>query len=144
MFIGEHRPLVDDRGRVAVPSRLRKAFGDELIDKLVLAPGFDRCVMAYRSCDWEKFVEEKLLVLPQNDPANRKKIRFLLGGATECELDGQGRILIPQKLKSYASIEKETVMIGVYDRIEIWDACRYDDYTPADDVIDTFAAELGI
>ncbi|MBN2435438.1 MAG: division/cell wall cluster transcriptional repressor MraZ [Spirochaetes bacterium] len=144
MFIGEYRPLLDDRGRVAVPVKIRKAYGPDMIDRLVMAPGFDRCVMAFRPQDWENFVKEKLLSLPQNDPENRKRIRFLLGGASDCDLDKQGRILIPPALADFAGLVKDTVIIGVYDRIEIWSAERYDGYRPSMDRFDEFASDLGV
>lgn len=144
MFIGEYRPLFDDRGRLAVPMKLRKAFGEELINRLIVAPGFDRCVMAFRVEDWEHFVREKVIALPQDDPENRRRVRFIMGGAAECELDKQGRILIPSQLKDFAQIEKETVIIGVYDRIEVWSAERYDAYRPSLDSIEDFATEMGM
>jgi MraZ protein len=144
MFIGEYRPVVDDRGRLAVPMKLRKAFGDELISKLIVAPGFDRCVMAFRMEEWESFVKSKVLALSQDNPENRKKVRFIMGGASECELDKQGRILIPPQLKDFAEIEKETVIIGVFDRVEVWCASRYEEYRPSLDTIDNFASEMGM
>ncbi|MDA3899836.1 MAG: division/cell wall cluster transcriptional repressor MraZ [Spirochaetes bacterium] len=144
MFIGEYRPLLDDRGRIAVPVKLRKAFGGEMINKLVVAPGFDRCVMAFRTQEWETFVKEKVLTLPQSDPENRKRVRFLLGGASECDIDKQGRILIPPALSEFSELVKDTVILGVYDRIEIWSAERYDSYRPSLDRYDEFAAELGV
>lgn len=144
MFIGEYRPVIDDRGRLAVPMKLRKAFGDELISRLIIAPGFDRCVMAFRLEEWEHFVQEKVVALPQDDPENRRRVRFIMGGAAECELDKQGRILVPAQLKEFAAIEKETVILGVYDRIEIWSAARYDSYRPSLDSIEDFATEMGM
>ena len=144
MFMGEYRPAIDEKGRIAVPAKIRKAFGEgSVIDTLVAAPGFDRCIMAYREQDWRSFVEMKLAALPQSDPMNRKRSRFLLGGASVCELDGQGRILIPGNLAEYAGISKEIVIIGVYDRIEIWDAGTYDAYRPGGDALEQFALELG-
>ncbi|MFW6365846.1 MAG: division/cell wall cluster transcriptional repressor MraZ, partial [Spirochaetota bacterium] len=116
----------------------------ELISRLIIAPGFDRCIMAYRLTEWERFVAEKVIALPQDDPENRRRVRFIMAGASECELNKQGRILIPSQLKEFAKIEKETVIIGVYDRLEIWARERYDTYRPSLDSIDDFAAEMGM
>ncbi len=144
MFIGEYRPVFDDRGRLAGPMKLRKAFSEELISRLIVAPGFDRCVMAFRVDEWERFVKEKVIALPQDNPENRRRVRFIMGGASECELDKQGRILIPAQLRDFAQIDKETVIIGVYDRIEIWSAQRYDSYRPSLEAIEDFASEMGM
>jgi MraZ protein len=144
MFMGEYRPSCDEKGRIAIPSRLRKAFGEQNpITGLVTAPGFDRCVMAFREEDWRSFVAEKLAPLSHADPAHRMRCRFLMGGASVCELDRQGRILLPTNLIEYASIEKDTVIIGVNDRIEIWNARSFDEYRPGGDTLEQFARELG-
>lgn len=145
MFMGEYRPTLDEKGRVAVPSKLRKAFGEgSVIDSLVVAPGFDRCIMSFREEDWRIFVETKLVPLSQADPINRQRSRFLLGGASVCELDAQGRILVPANLMEYAGLKKDAVIIGVYNRIEIWDAASFDAYRPGGDALEQFAKELGM
>lgn len=145
MFMGEFRPSIDEKGRVAIPARLRRAFGDSFpIQNLVLAPGFDRCVMAFREDDWRQFVETKLAPVSQSDPDHRKRMRFLLGGAHVCELDRQGRVLVPSPLVTYASLERDTVIIGMYDRIEIWNAAAFDSYRPSGDTLEEFARELGL
>ena len=144
MFMGEYRPTLDEKGRIAIPVKLRKAFGEQsVIDALVLAPGFDRCVMAFREEDWRRFVETKLIPLPQADPKNRMRSRFLLGGASVCELDKQGRVLVPDNLVEYAALKKDSVIIGVCDRIEIWDAASFDSYRPGNEAMEQFAGELG-
>lgn len=144
MFMGEYSPILDNKGRVAIPAKIRKAFGENsIINSLVIAPGFDRCIMAFRDTDWKNFVESKLVSLSQADPENRMRSRFLLGGAAVCDLDSQGRILIPANLKEYANIEKEIIIIGVYDRIEIWNSETYQKYKPDGESLEKFAAELG-
>ncbi len=143
MFMGEYHPVADEKGRVAVPVRLRKAFGDD-ISTLVLTHGFDRCIMGFRESDWKEFVETRLVPLSQSDPDNRKKVRFLLGGASVCELDRQGRLLLPSYLKDYAGIEKALAVLGVYDRIEIWSEESYLSYKPAGSCLDEFAGDLGL
>lgn len=145
VFMGEYRPTLDDKGRVAIPSKIRKAFeGAEPDSAYVVAPGFDRCVMAFREEDWRRFVEEKLAPHSHADPDHRKKCRFLLGGASVCELDKQGRILVPSNLSDYASLSRDVVIIGVYDRFEIWDARAYDAYRPGGDALESFARDLGL
>lgn len=144
MFMGEYTPSMDEKGRVAIPIKLRKAFNEQsLIDRLVVCPGFDRCIMAFRESDWKEFVETKLAPLSQSDPKNRMRSRFLLGGASVCDLDKQGRVLVPANLLEYARIEKDIVIIGVYDRIEFWSSESYLEYKPDGDSLESFAQELG-
>ncbi len=142
--MGEYTPTIDDKGRVAIPVKLRRAFGeDNLVNSLVAAPGFDRCIMAFRKTDWQDFVNNKLAPLSQADPKNRMRSRFLLGGAAVCDLDSQGRILIPANLKEYAGIDKDVAILGVCDRIEIWNMAAYNKYKPDGAALESFAAELG-
>ena len=144
MFMGEYSPALDDKGRVAIPVKLRKAFGEEnLIEKLVVTHGFDRCLMAFRECDWIDFVEQKIMPLPQSDPRNRMAARFLVGGASECELDKQGRMIIPAYLLKYADIKADVIILGLSDKIEIWAKDHYDNYRPGGDILDHFADGLG-
>ena len=141
--MGEYHPVLDEKGRVAIPVKLRKAFGDsDGIDRLVITHGFDKSIMAYRVEDWDLFVKEKLVPLSQTDQKNRKTVRFLLGGAAECELDKQGRVIIPGYLLSYAEIIKEITIIGLYDKFEIWSRERYDSYKPDGETLDIYANDL--
>ncbi|MBN2039893.1 MAG: division/cell wall cluster transcriptional repressor MraZ [Spirochaetes bacterium] len=144
MFMGEYHPSFDEKGRIAIPARLRKAFGeDAVISRLVIAPSFDKCIMAFREKEWGDFVQNKLVALSQGEQKNRMKIRFLMGGAAECDLDKQGRIIIPPNLKEYAEIDGDITILGVYDKIEIWSTKIYNEYRPDKDTLDSFAAELG-
>jgi MraZ protein len=143
MFMGEFAPSLDDKGRVAVPVKLRNAFGQGDISSLVLTHGFDPCVMAYRKSDWQDFVENTLLKLPQSNSENRTRLRFLLGGAVESDLDKQGRILIPGNLQEYAGLENDLIIVGLYNRIEIWDRERYNASRPDTTDRDLFATEIG-
>ena len=143
MFMGEYSPALDDKGRVAIPVKLRKAFGEEnLIEKLLVTHGFDRCLMAFRENEWDVFVE-KLMKLPQSDPKNRMAVRFIVGGASECELDKQGRMLIPSNLLKYADIKSDLVILGLSDKIEIWSKDVYENYRPGGEILDHFADGLG-
>ncbi|MCP4129383.1 MAG: division/cell wall cluster transcriptional repressor MraZ [bacterium] len=144
MFMGEYHPTLDEKGRVAIPVKLRKAYGENaIINKLVITHGFDKCIMAFREEDWKEFVETKLVNLPQSDPKNRMRIRFLLGGACECDLDKQGRLIIPAYLQEYAEVEKELVILGLYNRIEIWGSEGYSKYKPDGEDLSVFAGDLG-
>jgi MraZ protein len=144
MFMGEYHPTLDEKGRVAIPMKLRKAFGENsVINKLIITHGFDKCVMAYREEDWKDFVENKLVHLSQSDPKNRMRIRFLLGGACECELDKQGRIIIPMYLKDYSEMQKDVIILGLYNRIEVWSKEVYEDYRPDGEALNQFAQDLG-
>ncbi len=144
MFMGEYHPTLDEKGRVAIPMKLRKAFGENsVINKLIITHGFDKCVMAYREEDWKDFVENKLVNLSQSDPKNRMRIRFLLGGACECELDKQGRIIIPTYLKDYSEMQKDVIILGLYNRIEVWSKEVYEDYRPDGEALNQFAQDLG-
>jgi len=144
MFMGEYQPSLDEKGRVAIPVKLRKAFGeDAVINKLIITHGFDQCIMAFREVDWKEFVETRLVPLSQADGKNRMRLRFLMGGATECELDRQGRIIIPGYLKDYAEIQNEITILGLYNRIEIWSTGVYNKYRPDGEALGSFAAELG-
>jgi MraZ protein len=144
MFMGEYHPSMDEKGRIAVPVKLRRAFGDDaVINTLIITHGFDKCIMAFREKEWREFVETKLVPLSQADPKNRMRLRFLLGGAAECELDRQGRVLVPSYLKEYAEISREVTMLGLFNRIEIWSSEVYSRYRPDGDSLNAFARDLG-
>jgi MraZ protein len=145
MFMGEYHPTLDDKGRVAIPVKLRKAFGENVvIGRLVLTYGFDRCIMAFREEDWERFVREKLVSLPQSQTTSRNWMRHLMGGARDQELDRQGRIIIPASHLEYAGIKNDVTILGLNDRIEIWATEVYEQYRPDQDSLNALAGDLGI
>ena len=115
MFMGEYNHTVDAKGRLIVPSKFREQLGDEF----VVTKGLDGCLFVYENTEW-KALEEKLHALPLTNANARKFSRFFLAGATTCEVDKQGRILLPAVLREFAKIEKDAVMVGVGNRIEIW------------------------
>lgn len=115
MFMGEYNHTVDAKGRLIVPSKFREQLGDEF----VVTKGLDGCLFVYENTEW-KILEEKLKNLPLTNANARKITRFFLAGASQCEIDKQGRILLPAVLREFAKIEKEAVMVGVGNRIEIW------------------------
>lgn len=115
MFMGEYHHNIDDKGRLIIPAKFREGLGDEFI----VTRGIENCLFAYSKKDWEKIVE-KLESLPFTKRDARSFNRFFLSGATNAEIDKQGRINITSPLVSYANIKKECVIIGVGDRLEIW------------------------
>ncbi len=144
MFMGEYHPSLDEKGRMAVPIKLRKAFGeDAIINKLIVTYGFDRYIMAYREDDWSEFVKNRLIRATEFGGQNAMMMRYFVGGAFDCELDKQGRIIIPPHLKEHAGIKKEVTVLGLYNRIEIWDTETYNQYKPGGDKLSAFAKDLG-
>ena len=115
MFMGEYNHTVDAKGRLIVPSKFREQLGEEF----VVTKGLDGCLFVYENTEW-KALEEKLHALPLTNANARKFSRFFLAGATTCEVDKQGRILLPAVLRDFARIDKDAVLVGVGSRIEIW------------------------
>ncbi len=123
MFMGEYHHSIDNKGRMIVPSKFR----DELGDMFIITRGLDQCLFGYPLSEWE-LIEEKLKGLPLTKKDARAFTRFFFSGATESELDKQGRINIPTPLLQYAKLEKECVILGVSNRIEIWSKQIWEDY----------------
>ena len=115
MLIGEYEHTIDAKGRLSMPSKLRRDMGEAFI----VTKGLDGCLFAFSQEEWKNF-ETKLKSLPLSDKNARNFVRFFLAGATECEIDKQGRFLIPSNLRIAANLEKEAVIIGVGTRLEIW------------------------
>ena len=143
LFIGEYRHGLDAKGRVIVPVKFRDGLGD----KFVLTKGLDGCLFAYSKEEWVNF-ENKIKTLPLTSKDARAFVRFFFSGAVECEIDKQGRTLIPPVLREYAALDKDLVIIGVSSRVEIWSQAKWDNYSEAEDLeADVLAekmAELGI
>ena len=115
MLIGEYEHSLDTKGRLIMPVKLRLDMGE----RFIVTKGLDGCLFAFSQNEWLNF-ETKLKVLPLSDKNARNFVRFFLSGATECEIDKQGRFLIPSNLRIAANLEKEVVIIGVGTRLEIW------------------------
>ena len=124
MFLGEYQHSLDSKGRITVPSRFREQLGE----KFVATKGLDNCIFLYPMEEW-KTIEEKLRSLPFTRADVRSFARFFFSGASEMEIDRQGRTLIPINLREYASIDKDLIIIGVGSRIEIWSAANWGKYT---------------
>lgn len=123
VFSGEARHILDEKGRVVIPSRFRPA----LKDGLYITRGFDNSLFVFPIEEWNR-IDEKLRNLPLTNPNVLRFMRFWYSGAVQDELDPQGRLLIPKNLREYARIEKEVVIIGVSNRLEIWSAELLDEY----------------
>lgn len=127
MLMGEYEHTIDEKGRLIIPARFR----EELGLKFVVTRGLDRCLFVYPLTEWARLVEEKLQALPLGKTEARAFVRTLMSGATECELDKQGRIMLPANLRSYAGLEKDVVVIGVSARAEIWAKAEWEKYSSA-------------
>lgn len=143
MFIGEYQHTIDKKGRIIMPSKFREDLGSDFI----MTKGLDNCLFVYSNSEWE-VLEGKLRSLPLTNKDARAFVRFFFAGATECTLDKQGRILIPNNLREHAKLTKDAVIIGVAARIEIWSKEEWISYNNDDslsyDSIAEKMAELGI
>ena len=122
MFIGSYENQLDAKYRMIIPSKYR----EELGMRCVITKGIDRCLYVYPVREWEAFAE-KLAKLPKSDKKARNFVRHFYGNAEECEVDKQGRVTVPQVLRSYAGIDKELVTIGNGEKIEVWGRSVYKD-----------------
>ncbi len=123
MLIGEYTHSIDDKNRISLPAKFRKEIGRTVI----ATHGLDSCLFLYSGKEWQK-ISEKVSELGMAQADRRGLNRFILAGATEIEVDANGRILIPEYLKKFASLEKEVVFAGVGSRIEIWNDKRWAEY----------------
>ncbi|MCL5981646.1 MAG: division/cell wall cluster transcriptional repressor MraZ [Firmicutes bacterium] len=115
MFIGEHQHSLDDKGRLIMPAKFREGLGESFI----ITRGLDNCLFVYPQQEWN-VLQQKMKSLPSTKADTRAFVRFFFSGASECEVDKQGRVLIPASLREYARLEKDVVVAGVSSRVEIW------------------------
>lgn len=144
MFIGEYRHSIDEKGRLAIPIKYR----DQLVHGAVVTRGLDQCLFIYPNSAWEELAK-RLAQLPLSKANTRSFARFLLAGAMDVELDKQGRIVVPDYLRSFAGIKKSVVVAGLYDRFEVWDEEQWNQYRGAAErgsaeVSEALASELGV
>jgi MraZ protein len=123
MLIGEYLHTLDSKKRISLPSKFRKEVGR----KIVITRGLDSCLFMFPVGAW-KNIAQKLAALPVGQADTRGMSRFLLAGAVETEVDGAGRILIPDFLKEFADLKSRVVLAGVSDRIEIWNEKTWEEY----------------
>jgi len=131
-FIGHNTYSLDNKGRVSIPSDFRDVLAERYDERLVLMKHYDRCLVAYPVEEWQK-LDEKIAQLPASDPMVTKYLRNFYSSAKVCELDGQGRVLVPPALKVYAGLTRETVIIGLSNKMEIWDLQTWKDENPEED-----------
>lgn len=129
MLIGEYEHSLDVKGRMILPAKIREDMGD----KFIVTKGLDGCLFGFSQNEWTNF-EEKLKTLPLTNKNARDFVRFFLSGATECEIDKQGRFLIAGNLREYASLEKDAIIIGVGTRIEIWNREKWKSYNSDENI----------
>lgn len=123
MFMGEYQHTIDEKGRLTIPSKFR----DGLSPAFVITRGLDQCLFVYPMEEW-KVLEQKLKALPMMKAEARAFSRLLFSGATECELDKQGRVNIPNSLVAHAKLTKDCVVLGVSNKVEIWSKDVWETY----------------
>lgn len=131
-FIGHHEYSLDSKGRVSIPSEFREVLAERYDEKLVLMKHYDRCLVAYPIEEWAK-LDEKISALPASDPMVTRYLRNFYSSAKVCELDGQGRVLIPAALKAHAGLSREVIIIGLSNKMEIWDLGAWKKENPDED-----------
>lgn len=137
VFIGEYRHNLDSKKRVIIPAKFR----EELGDLFIVTRGLDGCLTVYTQEQWTTLLEQ-LQKLPTTKKESRLYVRSITSKATECECDGQGRIQLPSYLISEAAIEKECVIVGVADHVEIWANARWEDYQQDSEAFEDVAEQL--
>ncbi len=138
MFLGEYQHTLDAKGRVSLPARFRA----EMTGKIVVAKGLDECLYVYPADEYVKF-QDSLLEGSDFDPRKRQLRRFFMAGASETELDSAGRVSIPVNLREHAGLDRDVVITGNGDRIEIWDTKAWSEYNDAStEKIEDLAQEL--
>lgn len=123
MLLGEYQHSIDAKGRVILPAKFREEIGENCI----ATKGLEKCLFVYPKQEWST-IESKLKQLPLAKTEARAFVRFFFSGAAELECDKQGRVLVPGNLRDYAALDKDIVIIGVLNRIEIWDKTAWEDY----------------
>lgn len=143
MLLGEYKHNLDTKGRMAIPAKFR----EKLSAGAIITRGIDNCLFVFADTEWEKLAN-KLIALPLAQADARAFVRLMLSGATDVEIDSQGRILIPDSLRKYAGLKKEVVVAGLYNRIEVWDEPTWSAYkmkteTTSEEIAEKLG-ELGI
>ena len=141
MFMGQYNHSVDAKGRLIVPVKFREQLGEDF----VVTKGLDGCLFVYPNEEWIS-IESHFREMPLTTKDARKFSRFFFAGAAQCEVDKQGRILIPAVLREFAQLKKDVVLVGVLNRIEIWSIARWEDENTYDDMdeIAEHMAQLGL
>lgn len=139
MFIGEYKHTIDDKGRMAIPKKFRK----DLAKGAVVTRGLDASLFLFPKEEWDKLAE-KLANLPLGQSNSRAFARLMLAGAMDVKLDKQGRVVLPEYLRKYASLKKTSVVAGLFNRLEIWDEDKWQAYkTKVEQDAESVAEALG-
>ena len=145
MFRGANKLTLDIKGRMVMPTRYRERLQERCGGKLVVTVDRDKCLLIYPMPDWEE-IERKLMRLPSLEPRSRRLQRLMVGHATEVELDGHGRILLPPNLREFGSLVRDATLIGQGQHFELWDEARWnekrDEWLASDDTATDLPAEL--
>ncbi len=128
MFTGKHHHTIDDNNRLAIPSSMRKRIDEKVDGKdFHITPGLDRCLAIYPHRQFEELTKKLDQIMYTNQKA-RIFQRLFFSKSSSCTCDKQGRIIIPQELKEYAGLQKDVVIVGVMDKIEIWDLKQWNEF----------------
>lgn len=139
MLLGEFKHNVDEKGRLAVPAKFRDLFAQGVI----ITRGLDHCLFVFSLAEWD-ILAKKLVSLPLAQANSRAFARLMLAGAMDVKVDVQGRILLPDYLRQYAGVKKQAVVAGLYNRLEIWDQEKWDEYkAKTESASDEIAEQLG-
>ncbi len=125
MFKGHYVNTINDKGRLSIPSRFREVLDGDNLVHVVLTKGLDTCLTAYPPHEWE-LTEQRVARMSSGNKVALMYKRHVVGSAEECQIDAQGRILIPASLRDYAGLKKKCLLVGITDRFEIWDQETYD------------------
>ncbi len=146
MFRGANKITLDAKGRMVMPTRYRERLQERCQGRLIVTVDRDQCLMLYPLPDWEE-IERKLMRLPTLNEKARRLQRLMVGHASEVDLDGHGRLLLPPKLREFAHLERNAILIGQGTRFELWDEQRWDErrdeWLNAEDPDDILPPELG-
>ena len=146
MFRGANKLTLDAKGRMVMPTRYRERLQELCGGKLVVTVDKDQCLLIYPLPDWEE-IERKLMRLPTLNPQARRLQRLMVGHATDLELDGHGRVLLPPKLREFGLLTRDAMLIGQGSRFELWDEARWNErqneWLASDEIAPDLPDELG-
>jgi MraZ protein len=126
MFRGANKLTLDAKGRMVMPTRYRERLQERCGGKLVITVDKDQCLLIYPMPDWEE-IERRLMRLPSLDPRSRRLQRLMVGHATEQDLDGHGRVLLPPNLREFGSLTRDAMLVGQGLHFELWDETRWNE-----------------
>ncbi len=124
MFLGQYQHTIDSKGRVSIPVRFREILAERYEETLVVTTDLDQCLAAYPVEEW-RLILEKAKGLPQERKEVKDWMRIFYSRAVECPLDRQGRVLVPPTLREHAKLNRQIVLLGMFNKIEVWDRKRW-------------------